>query len=377
MKTCRSTRKSGIECLKVIAIFMIVLSHVVQTLCTEFSTAQSSEYVIPLQTATRNLQYECLSVFRCLGTIGNMTFFVCSAWFLLENHEKKYKKAIELLVNVWLISVIWLIATIALQGGVSSKLVVKSVFPTLFGNNWYMTCYMIFLLAFPFLNRTISCMSRREHLRCVCITSVMWIGVNFFDSELLFASDLLLWITVYMIVAYIKFYVTSLQESTKKNIMILAFGIVGFVAIIVVTNYLGLIFFPLKNAVLRWNTNSNPFAIIIAISSFLICIKLNFKSTFINYISSHSLLIYLIHENILFREIFRPVIWNWIYNRFGYSYILLWTILFAILLFVGALALATLYDCTIRRWLSKWINGFYQMLRMFLLEKENHILGMK
>lgn len=130
MKICHSTRKSGIECLKVIAIFMIVLSHAVQTLCTEFSTAQSSEYVIPLQTATRNLRYECLSVFRCLGTIGNMTFFVCSAWFLLENHGKKYKKAIELLVNVWLISVIWLIATIALQGGgaeqASSKVFVSN-----------------------------------------------------------------------------------------------------------------------------------------------------------------------------------------------------------------------------------------------------------
>lgn len=50
-----------------------------------------------------------------------------------------------MLVEIWTVSIIILIITyIILRGDISTKIILKSVFPTLFANNWYMTCYLLF-----------------------------------------------------------------------------------------------------------------------------------------------------------------------------------------------------------------------------------------
>lgn len=75
-RTDRRIRASGIEMLKIFAIFFVVISHVVQTLA-----ESEGVYRINLTLATTNLQYLVLSVLRYSGMLGNSIFFVCSAWF--------------------------------------------------------------------------------------------------------------------------------------------------------------------------------------------------------------------------------------------------------------------------------------------------------
>ena len=78
----RNARDSGIELLKILAIFLIVISHVAQTLTSENPYITYNGYIVDISHATTNIQHLILVCFRTFGPLGNSIFFVCSTWFL-------------------------------------------------------------------------------------------------------------------------------------------------------------------------------------------------------------------------------------------------------------------------------------------------------
>ncbi len=93
-------RKSGIELLKLLAMFLIVISHTVQTLRNPSSYVSFSDYVLPLGSATSDLQELLLNMFCYFGSLGNTIFFVCSAWFLLDRKQNNKKKLLQMAADV-------------------------------------------------------------------------------------------------------------------------------------------------------------------------------------------------------------------------------------------------------------------------------------
>lgn len=75
----RQTRDSGIELLKIFAIFVIVLSHTVQTLISKNMDLSFNGYVIDVSNATMNIDAILLQIFIHFGVWGNSIFFICSA----------------------------------------------------------------------------------------------------------------------------------------------------------------------------------------------------------------------------------------------------------------------------------------------------------
>lgn len=124
-------RQSGIELLKITAIFLIILSHVLNTLFT-----MTDQYpVINFITSTTDLGQFILIVLRHAGAFGNLVFFVSSAWFLLEKKHFNKKKEMFLIADTWFISVIILAAfLVAERGDMGLKSIVKNLFPITFGN---------------------------------------------------------------------------------------------------------------------------------------------------------------------------------------------------------------------------------------------------
>lgn len=70
---------------------------------------------------------------------------------------------------------------------------------------------------------------------------------------------LLLWISVYLIVAYIKRYCMELYSSAKVNSILLLCGAAGAVGIVILTDLLGLKIAALSDQLLRWVSNFNLF----------------------------------------------------------------------------------------------------------------------
>ena len=177
MQTKTNPRNSSIELYKIIAILMITICHVTITIGRlENPYIDFHDYVINIENATTDPSILGLVFLRYLGQIGNNIFFVCSAWFLLDSKKVNVKKWFFMLTEVWTISVaILLIVEILRKGAVSPKLVIASIFPTTFGNNWYMTCYLLFYLIHPALNKIIHSFSKQQLLRAASVLAFLYL----------------------------------------------------------------------------------------------------------------------------------------------------------------------------------------------------------
>ena len=135
----------------------------------------------------------------------------------------------------------------------------------------------------------------------------------------------------------------ELCNNIKVNGIVLIIGISIIVFLIVFTYIAGENNKFFSNKMLFWNKNCNPIFWVIAVTSFNIFRKIKIKSSFINNISKYSLLIYIIHENILLRNYIRPYILHLIYNILGYKYIIVWVVLLSIVIFAFSLLIGIIY----------------------------------
>ena len=209
-------RNSSIELLKIFAIFLIIINHVIQSyILDEKLTIASNNFIMIL-----------VVLMRTFGTFGNMIFFICSAWFLLDSDKINKRKWLNILIEIWVMSVIILLIFEIISGStVNIKDIIKSLFPTTFGNNWYMTCYLLFWPITPILNKIIKNMNQKELLRTTICLFVPYILVGFIKNDLFFSSQLIIWLAIYFLIAYIKFYLKNFQKNIKANIFLIEGGV--------------------------------------------------------------------------------------------------------------------------------------------------------
>jgi hypothetical protein len=257
-------------------------------------------------------------------------------------------------VEIWVISMIILVFTlIERRGDISIGLIIKSIFPNIFGNAWYITCYLLFYPIHTILNKVIGDMNQRQLLAAACVLFVIYFGIGWLRSGLFYISIPISWIAIYLVVAYIKLYLPKFAESKKANIILLIIGIVAMIAVVLIVDVLGLKFSRFSDNLLILINKFNPLVVATAFAAFNLARKMAFKSRFINYISSFSLLVYVIHYNIIFNAYYRPFLLNWAYQTFGYSQVVLLMLALSVAIFVGTFVVAIIYDKTLRRLVKK------------------------
>lgn len=376
----RQTCDSGIELLKIFAIFVIVINHTVQSLTNEAYNIPNNGFVIDISRATTNIQCILLQIFRHFGVLGNSVFFICSAWFLLKSKNWNKKKWLFMVIEIWVVSiVIFIITYIILHGNISIGIIISSLFPTTFGNNWYMTCYLLFYPIHPILNSIVNMMNQRQLFRSTLVMVFLYVFMNFINCSWFFSSAIILWITIYFAIAYMQKYLMSFVDNIRENIILFIIGVIGFIGIILITDICGLYSQVLSDKVMRWVNNCNPFLLAMSIAMFNIARNIHFKNRFINYISKLSLLIYIIHENIILRTYFRPAMWNYVYKRFGYSDVIQWVFIISFIIFIFGILCSILYVLTLQRFVNKVSGKLYEVVRIkyLLFEKFCLMIGEK
>lgn len=370
----KQARNSSIELLRIIAIFLIVISHVSQTLIDNNIYVPWSDYHIPT-TATVNISNFLILIFRYFGPLGNAIFFICSAWFLIDNDRADGKKILKMLLEIWTVSVVICCSVLIIRNGnVSFKLLIKQFFPTTFSNNWYMTCYLLFWPIHGVLNRMLSRLTQRELLFPATVSGLIYVGINFIKSGLFFTSPLILWVVIYIILTYIKRY-TSWISNRKVNLFLLIISLAINTALIIGTNFLGLHINFFSDKVLHWWNNANPFLLIATFSLFNLVRNLHFTNKAINYISSLSMLIYIIHENELLRTYYRPALWHYIYNQFGYDHLIFWVFVMSIGMFCFSVVMSMLYHHTLEKVVNKEVECLLPKIKLVYGKYEKLVIG--
>lgn len=172
-------------------------------------------------------------------------------------------------------------------------------------------------------------------------------------------SNLILFYIIFFIVAYIKKYCPKISNNNKANIICAMISITCFIVFLTLMNV-----YYLKNPILNgnmqyWNKNNNPFLLLFSLSLFNIFKNIKIRSKLINLISSLSLYIYLIHENLLIKKYTRVFIWAYIYNRFSYKHIILEIFIYSLLLMFSSIIASLFYKYTINKILNEVINKVF------------------
>ena len=354
-----SERSSGIELLKVIAIVLIVLSHMIGTLISKSNLPINQDYYVDLSVASTDIRHIMLLLLRGSGMAGNTIFFVCSAWFLLDDDRVNWKKWFFMLFEVWVISIFILGAVFCFsRDELSVEMIKKSIFPSLYGNNWYITCYLLFYPWHRYLNRIIHGMGKRELLGCTLALGVPYIAINYVRPGLLFTSQLIIWTAIYFLVAYVKLYLQGVFSNRRTDILLIILALTGYTGILLLANYLELKAGILPGRAFQWSASlSNPFFLLAVIAAFFLARTSTFHSRAINYISSLSMLIYIIHENILIVTYYRPRVFSYIFSRFGSDHMFLWLALLTAVTFLLSLAVSCVYERFLRKHVRQLSGG--------------------
>ena len=378
-------RNSSIEALKILGVFLIVISHVVQTLGSNGNVyVPNIDFGINLSVATTDLQRLVLSMLRYNGSFGNTIFFVCSAWFLLDSKRFNKKKILLMLAEVWTISVLILLIVLFLRkGDLNASLILISFFPSFFDLNWYINCYLIFYAIHPALNRIIASLNQKSLFKTVFVMTILYpvmafvsrLTLHLFDAgSSFFANNLVTWIVIYFYIAYLKYYAENVANNIRINCCLAAVGFFGFFGLVAMTNYVGLKTNLLNGALQIWNVPYNPFLLLLVIGMFNLVRRISFENKTINYISKLSFYIYLIHENNLLRKLYRPAMWNYVYEKYGDSYVLGWVLIFALFIYVFGLLSSTFYFETVHKLIVQLCDKIYPKITSIWKEFEKKIL---
>lgn len=337
----KASRRSGIELLKILAMLGIVIFHCHHSM----DNPSFLPYGINLRIATTSVTILITQIFFYLGNFGNLVFLVCSSWFLIDSKGLKINKIAYMAADVFAVSVIMLALFLNCGVEVSMLDIKRSLLPTTFMNNWYITTYLMLYAIHPLLNIIINKLSQRQLLAYNAVFFILYGCLIFLKDDLFFYNSFLAFIVIYFFTAYLKKYMPNLMNSKKANTEILAAGIIFLLVLHVVENFVGLHTASLFDKVIRQAQSlTNPILLIIVFALFNKFRLWEFKSKTVNYLSSLTLLIYIFHENFIFRDYVRT---DWILNiwlKSGRMNIIPLLLLFSICLFAAAALVSVVYS---------------------------------
>ncbi|MGN1159537.1 MAG: acyltransferase family protein [Lachnospiraceae bacterium] len=342
-------RNSSVELLKIIAMIIIIIAHTIPV-------GASGEHVsvINLELATADVQYLIARLLRCFGQIGNDIFIVCSAWFLTDSKSANIKKIAYMIGDSFMISVGMVVFFLCINYQLPTKFIMKQFFPVTFGNMWFLTCYLLYYAVHPLLNLIINNLDKRRLLLVNAVLIMLYCIISYvMRGSLFYYNQLIGFIVLYFIVAYVKLYLKEATGKSKFNITVLSIGVLGWLIELLLTNILGLHSEFFADKVMRWNTYMNPFYILIAVGAFCLAKNHSFHNKGINYFSSLSLLVYIIHGNQIIVNYLKFDVWDYIFYHDAYGYLLLWIFVFAVLYIGMAFVLSVIYHETLQKLVAK------------------------
>lgn len=144
----KTKRNSNIEVIKLIAVFLIILSFALPY----GATYRGDETVyVNLNNTGWSLSHIIFTFFRGCGQIGETLFIVVSAWFLCDSNEVKVNKPVRMILDSWVILIMGLIVALCWMKPQTSE-IIKSFMPVRFSLNWFVGCYVMYYLIHPMLN---------------------------------------------------------------------------------------------------------------------------------------------------------------------------------------------------------------------------------
>lgn len=353
-------RQSGIELLKIIAMFGIAFHHCL--LLTYNSETSLFLNYIDISKPAANITTFLSQIFYYLGNLGNMIFLISSSWFLIENKYIKLNKVSHLISDSFAVTVILLLVLLIVGVQLPIEDIVSFLTPTINGDYWYISCYLLLYSIHPLLNLIINKLNQNQLLVYNSTFFLLYFGINSIKSGSFFVSHLILFVGIYFIVAYVKKYMINLISNKRVNIICFLIGEFLLILSQSTINLLGFYIDPIGSEMFQFANNNNPILLFIAFSLFNIFRSLKIKSNLINYVSSMTMLIYIIHcGRFAVIYVFKTFMFSF-WELTGRMNFILFIFIFALLLFIASTFIAIAYSKLLQPWVHKLAEVILQIL---------------
>lgn len=318
-------RLSNIELLRIISMLMIITLHLLSFggLLNTYNSFSARAVCVWL------VESLCFVAVNC--------YVLISGYFLVDSNFK-FKKLFNIWIEVLFYSLLIYVALLLTNKvNFGYKAFLKSLFPIILRNYWFVTVYMVLYILSPFLNKLIHSLNKQQYFYLILIILVLFSLWSTIippaDTINYGGSYSISWfICLYLISGYLKLFYSNKQIN--KSLCILVYLIASIINVVA--------YFVIKalniNLILPdflYNYYSIT-VLISAISLFLFFKNLSIKSKFIdrtiNFFAPATFAIYLIHEN----PNIRGVLWENFYFVSNEPFIkmLFLIIIIPILLFV-------------------------------------------
>ena len=85
-------------------------------------------------------------------------------------------------------------------------------------------------------------------------------------------------------------------------------------------------------------------------------------------------MIYIIHENILLRIYYRPMLWEFVFENFGDKHLVFWTFVLDIIVFLFGFFCAVIYKYTVQKAVKPICDRIYRLISIIWKRLEKTVL---
>lgn len=327
-----AARQSNFELLRIVAMLMIVAHHMV---CFASPGLDS----LPL-----NAKWLYFFAIESGGKVGVNVFLIISVWFM-AGRAPTVKTALRQIVKTEAVVLFYSITLYILTrhvlrlDGLPDLFVWRSVAPTVTRMWWYITCYALVVLVSPFLVKGLRSLGQGMHRQLVIAQLVTVSIVPMFPLVDLYVNEYVTFLSIVVMVTYVRWYPPTLLERPALPWLMLAAGLVASVLLGTGVRLLAERGIPFMTAdPMHWAwAPCAPFVLGEAFGLFLVFKRLRLTSRAVNFVARSTLGVYLIHEH----PGIRILLWRkWLPfgGIYGSSHFVLAGMVVPVAIFIGCVA---------------------------------------
>ena len=293
----KTPRNSAIELLRVFAMGIVVLSHV----CCH--SGYDSTYSL---FSVNRLFVQ----FGYLGNLGVALFIMISGYF---QSSFRIRSLSRLLSQVWFYSVgLFLICWFGFGYAYTGEMLWQVFLPTIYGEYWFFTAYVVFFLLTPFVNTMIRSLSKEQFKTMLAVMVLLWAVIPTVTRQQLYAAELPQFLMYYLLGAYLRMYPENpLQRKSLRWITTVgSFGLLF--GLTVVLGYLERYTPEVFGVSRRFYDRNSLLILTAALGLFSLAVYSRpFTSPLVNTLGGCTFGVYLIHDNPAVRDLLWKQWLNW------------------------------------------------------------------
>lgn len=324
-------RNYGIDCLRILSMFMVAVLHVL------------GQGGILMNTEMLGVKY-WVAWFMEIACYCCVNCFVLISGYVMAQSKFRTSKAVGLwLQTVFYTALIMIAFSVFMPSAVTDKVILNAFLPITTRQYWYITAYFGMLLLSPMLNAAVEHTPRRTFGWLLIVGFVVFsiLPTAFMvDTYNLVGGYSMAWLCLlYLVGGYIRKYdILNKVKSVYAWLVILAMLAISFLTKFIIES------FWLTSTVVAYRqlfiSYTSPTIVLIALGLFIVFGKMTFKpfvNKIIAFISPAALGVYLLHVN--------PLIWTHIIKDFAIRFtayhcvvMVLWILLSALIIFAAGIA---------------------------------------